>query len=144
MDYSYTDEDINNLIKVLPVAKEVKINLSVVPLKSVHLSQWSEMENHWQVIQFENGRLNSEDTKSIGKITSRAKLFELKNVLVKGGWSEFCKSFPQGLRSGGNCESVHFLGSTAKDWGERLKDLSSAISWNVTKDESSHICISNQ
>jgi len=141
VDYSYTDGDVDNLLKVLPISKVVQINLSVVSLKSPHFSQWSKMTNHWQTIRFQNGHLQSANTESIGKIASRAALFELKDVLVKDGWTEFCKHFPEGLRRGGNCKSVHFSGSTAKEWGGKLRDLSSAISWHVTKDESSHIWI---
>merc|ERR1711915_651692 len=47
--YSYTEDDVNNFLTVLPVTREVWIpKLSAVPLTNAHWKRWSQINGQWQ------------------------------------------------------------------------------------------------
>ena len=139
--YSYTEDDVNNFLTILPVTRQVIINkLSAVPLTNSHWKRWSQINGQWQLIELRNGQLQSDQLKHFGQIAARAKEAELNNVKLNN-FDEFSSSFTEELRSGGNCEEVTFWNSTAKEWREELKRLASNLSWKVTEDESYWIWI---
>merc|ERR1711915_46977 len=124
-EYSYTEDDINNFLTVLPVTREVLIwKLSAVPLTNAHWKRWSQINGQWQYIRLRNGQLQSNQLKHFGQIAARTKLAVLSNVKFNN-FEEFSSSFTEELHSGGNCEEVRFYDSTAEEWGKELKRLAS-------------------
>ena len=136
--YSYTEEDVSNLLTILPVARIVCIWLSYVPLTSSNLSYWATLDGQWEWIQFINGQIQPDWMSDLGKIFSRATAAHMSNVKMQScDFAEFSKAFILGLESGGNCERVTFRKSTKDKWGEDLKKLSKQIKWKVTQDDES-------
>ena len=82
-EYSYTVEDVNNLLTILPVARDVRIYLSVVPLTGSNLNHWANLDGQWEVIGFWSGHLQPDWMSDLGKIFSRTKEAVLSDVKVK-------------------------------------------------------------
>ena len=64
--YSYTVEDVNNLLTILPVARKVIIYLPAVPLTSSNLNCWTNLDGQWELITFHYGQLHPDWMSDLG------------------------------------------------------------------------------
>ena len=115
-DFSYVEEDVANLLAILPFAKKVRIYLSVVPLTSSSWKIWANFDCHWERISLVNGTLESDVMSDMGNVLLKAKEALLNNVDVKDSseFGHFSEAFMSGVLQGKTCEKLTFWGSTEK------------------------------
>ena len=138
---AYSDEDLDNFFKVLPVAREVLVFIPDAPLTSHHWLTWASLDTSLEKLWLSSGKIGHLHLFEAGMAVSRATQGGIWNVSIKKGSKRFFEGFVSGLEKGGICETLEFLNVTVEECRKEIRDLAKNLSWKIEQTSSFRIVI---